>query len=97
MRLRFVDSLLACLPIERPAQSLLDPLTAPELEVLRLIADDLTNQQIAERLVTAVSTVKKHINHIFSKLQALDRTQAIDRARELGLSVGLPPISPLRR
>ena len=81
----FIDSLLASLPITRPTQSLLDPLTERELEVLRLIADDLTNQQIAERLVTAVSTVKKHINHIFSKLQARDRTQAVVRARELSL------------
>jgi len=52
---------------------------------LRLIADDLTNQEIADRLVIAVSTVKKHINRIFSKLAARDRTHAVLRARELGL------------
>jgi LuxR family maltose regulon positive regulatory protein len=81
----FVDSLLAGRPKPVISPPLLDPLTERELEVLRLIADDLTNQQIAERLVTAVSTVKKHINRIFSKLQARDRTQAVDRARVLGL------------
>jgi ATP/maltotriose-dependent transcriptional regulator MalT len=81
----FVDSLLAGLPKLKAQSPLVDPLTERELEVLRLIADDLTNQEIAERLVTAVSTVKKHINHIFNKLQARDRTQAIERARELGL------------
>ena len=53
--------------------------------MLRLVADGLTNPQIAGRLVTAPSTVKKHINHIFGKLQARDRTQAVERARQLGL------------
>jgi LuxR family maltose regulon positive regulatory protein len=81
----FVDSVLALLPKDEHSAQLLNPLTERELEVLRLIADDLTNQQIAIRLVTAVSTVKKHINRIFSKLQARDRTQAVNSARELGL------------
>jgi len=82
----FVDELLARIPRGKPAQPLLvDPLTERELEVLRLIADDLTNQEIADRLVIAVSTVKKHINRIFSKLAARDRTHAVLRARELGL------------
>lgn len=81
----FVDSLLTSQPKMELPTPIVDPLTKRELEVLRLIADDLTNQEIAERLVTAVSTVKKHINHIFNKLQARDRTQAVERARELDL------------
>ena len=60
-------------------------LTERELEVLGLIAHGLTNARIAAQMVVTENTVKKHINHIFSKLQARDRTQAVDRAQELGL------------
>ncbi len=81
----FVDALLAAIHKARPAQALLDPLTDREHEVLRLIADGLTNPDIAERLSITVSTTKKHINRIFSKLEAHDRTQAVLRARELHL------------
>ena len=81
----FVDSLLARLAKTRPGSQLIEPLTERELEVLRLMADGLTNQEIAARLVTAISTIKKHVNHIFGKLEAHDRTQAVLRARELGL------------
>ncbi len=62
-----------------------EPLSTRELEVLRLMAAGLSNGEIAGRLVVAVSTVKRHINHIFSKLGATSRTQAIVRARERGL------------
>jgi predicted ATPase/DNA-binding CsgD family transcriptional regulator len=60
-------------------------LTDRELEMIQLIAAGLTNQEIAQRLFIGVSTVKKHINHIFSKLGATSRTQAIVRAKELNL------------
>jgi len=62
-----------------------DPLTERELEVLRLIADGLSNYEIAVRLFLGVSTVKTHINRIFSKLCAKNRTQAVAGARQLGL------------
>ena len=66
-------------------QSLPEPLTGRELEVLELIASGHSNRQIADQLVVGVSTVKKHITHIFGKLGIGSRTQAIHRARELNL------------
>jgi LuxR family maltose regulon positive regulatory protein len=65
--------------------TLLEPLSERELEVLHLIADGLSNQGIADRLLIATSTVKSHVNHILGKLNAKSRTQAAARARELGL------------
>lgn len=55
------------------------------MEVLRLIASGLSNQQIAKELVIAVSTVKTHINHIYGKLGVRSRTQAIAKGRASGL------------
>jgi len=72
-------------PPKAARQPVSEPFTARELEVLRLIADGLSNPEIAERLVVGVSTVKKHVNHIFSKLDAKSRAQAIIRARALDL------------
>jgi len=65
--------------------TLVEPLSQRELEVLQLIGDGLTNQEIARRLTVAMSTVKKHINSIFGKLSVTHRTQAVARARELHL------------
>lgn len=62
-----------------------DPPTERELEVLRLIAEGLSNYDIAVRLFLGVSTVKTHVNRIFSKLCVKNRTQAVARARELRL------------
>ncbi len=70
------------LPIVR---SLSDPLTEREAEVLSLIAEGLSNYDIAVRLFLGVSTVKTHVNRIFSKLCVKNRTQAVARARELHL------------
>ena len=66
-------------------QPLIDPLSDRELEVLRLIAQGLSNQEITQKLVVALSTVKGHNLRIFAKLQAKSRTEAVARARELGL------------
>jgi len=55
------------------------------LEVLRLIAQGLSNREISERLFLALSTVKGHNRVIFDKLQVQRRTEAVARARELGL------------
>ncbi|HWQ82912.1 MAG TPA: LuxR C-terminal-related transcriptional regulator, partial [Anaerolineales bacterium] len=62
-----------------------ESLSERELDVLRLIAQGYTNQEIAKQLVITVGTVKSHINHIFGKLDAHNRTEAVARARGLGL------------
>jgi len=66
-------------------QPLLEPLSQRELEVLHLIAQGLSNQEISERLFLALDTVKGHNRKIFGKLQVERRTEAVARARELGL------------
>jgi LuxR family maltose regulon positive regulatory protein len=66
-------------------QNLPEPLTARELEVLRLLAAGASNNTIAETLVISLGTVKKHVNNLFGKLQVQNRTQAVVRARELQL------------
>ena len=60
-------------------------LSARELEVLSVLAEGHTNQQVADRLHVSLATVKTHLNHIYDKLGARKRTRAIARARELGL------------
>jgi LuxR family maltose regulon positive regulatory protein len=65
--------------------TLAEPLSPRELEVLGLLAAGKSNQQIADELVVVPDTVKKHVGHILSKLSAANRTQAVARARALGL------------
>jgi LuxR family maltose regulon positive regulatory protein len=67
------------------ASLLADPLSDRELEVLRLLASALSNQEIADRLFVSVATVKTHAHHIYEKLGVLDRQHAALRAGELGL------------
>jgi predicted ATPase/DNA-binding CsgD family transcriptional regulator len=87
---------VACLLVEHgqrapmtPAQTanrlLMEPLSERELDVLRLIAAGLSNHAIADHLVISVTTVKKHVNHIFGKLRVESRTQAIAHAQALNL------------
>lgn len=72
--------------IKDPQQStLIEPLSRRELEVLGLLAEGSTNQEIAEKLVIAVTTAKKHVSNILGKLGVTNRTQAVTRARELKL------------
>ena len=64
---------------------LVEPLTPRELEILHLIAAGDSNRMIAEKLVITVSAVKKHTSNIFGKLNVNSRTQAVARARQIGL------------
>jgi len=64
---------------------LVQPLSERELEVLGLLAAGRSNREIAEELVVALDTVKKHVSHVLDKLGAANRTQAVAHARELGL------------
>jgi len=90
---RLVDAFeQAGLPIRPPVgrggvvvAGLVEPLTARELEVLQLLAAGAPNRTIAEQLVVTQETVKKHLSHLFDKLGAANRTQAVARARQLGL------------
>jgi LuxR family transcriptional regulator, maltose regulon positive regulatory protein len=64
---------------------LIEQLTARELEILALLAAGTSNPRIAGELVVTLDTVKKHVGHILRKLGAANRTEAVARARQLGL------------
>ncbi len=66
-------------------QLLIEPLTSRELEVLKLIEAGCSNQEISEQLVISITTVKRHISNIYTKLGAKNRTQAVAIGRELNL------------
>ena len=68
-----------------PPELLNEPLTAREMEVMKLIEAGCSNQEIAERLVISFTTVKRHISNIYTKLDAKSRTQAIAIGKELKL------------
>lgn len=69
----------------RGATSLIETPTERELEVLRLVAQGMSDRQVAERLVVTTGTVKRHLNNLYGKLGVHSRTQALARAQELGL------------
>ena len=66
-----------------PLPSPFEPLSEREREVLQLVAEGLSNQQIAQHLVLSLYTVKLHVKHVLAKLDATNRTQAVARARAL--------------
>ena len=70
-------------PPRRPG--IVEPLTGRELEVLEMLAAGRSNQAIAGQLFVSLDTVKKHVGHVLGKLGAANRTEAVARARQLGL------------
>ncbi|MEJ2560484.1 MAG: LuxR C-terminal-related transcriptional regulator, partial [Anaerolineae bacterium] len=92
----YVRRLLAAFPVTGPAQTdssktqapesgLIEPLSERELEVLQLIAEGLTNPEIASRLFLSLHTIKVHTRNIYGKLGVHNRTEAVTRARALGV------------
>jgi LuxR family maltose regulon positive regulatory protein len=72
-------------PFLQPTGELVEPLTEREIEVLALVAEGLTNRQIASRLFLSLNTVKTHTGNIYGKLGVNRRTQAVAKARALGI------------
>jgi LuxR family maltose regulon positive regulatory protein len=87
----FAGRLLAAFPDvlstkpKRPAPEMVEPLSSRELEVLGLIAEGLSNQEIAAKLFLSLNTVKVHCSHIYGKLGVKSRTQAVAKAETLGI------------
>ena len=82
----YIGKLLAAFEVpEDPAQPLIEPLSERELEILQLIADGLSNREIAQQIHLSLPTVKWHASNIYGKLAVRSRTQAVTKARVLGI------------
>lgn len=89
----YVDKLLVFLQLETPSQpapavsvpDLIEPLSGREIEVLKLLAEGRSDKEIAQALVIAPETVHKHLKNIYGKLDVHRRTEAVARARDLGI------------
>jgi len=92
----YIQRLLKAFPVEEPEKAgspqphgpdseLIEPLSERELEVLQLITEGISNQEISSRLYLSVNTIKSHTRNIYGKLGVNNRTQAAARARALGI------------
>jgi LuxR family maltose regulon positive regulatory protein len=84
----FARQLLGRFPSSRPAEipiGLVEPLSEREIEVLKLVAAGLSNQEIAVRLYLSLRTIKFHTGNIYGKLGVKSRIEAVSKARSLGL------------
>ncbi len=88
-RPEYVGQLLAAFPTVAPPApkrvEMVEPLSERELEVLRLIAEGLSNEEAAQRLVLSLPTIKWHASNIYGKLGVKSRTEAVARAKALGI------------
>jgi LuxR family transcriptional regulator, maltose regulon positive regulatory protein len=82
-------------PLPLQGKGLIEPLSEREQDVLMLMAAGLSNQEIAHKMVVMVSTVKTHLNNIYTKLGVHTRLQAVSRAHEIGLLKGLGYRAPV--
>ena len=96
----YVRRLLGAISSDEPTQAdttssqadqseLVEPLSERELEVLQLIAEGLTNREIASRLFLSLNTVKAHTRNIYGKLDSHNRMQAVTSARAFGILPGI--------
>jgi LuxR family transcriptional regulator, maltose regulon positive regulatory protein len=85
----YIETLLTAFPSSSssssPPSPLIEPLSGRELDVLRLMAEGLTYQEVADRLVVSVNTVRFHVKSLYGKLGVDKRIAAVERARTLGL------------
>ncbi len=90
MMARILEEFALSTPANSPSPSPLVGLTSREIEVMRELADGVTNQDIATRLYISENTVKNHIHNILEKLNLHNRREAIDLARKYGLAATPP-------
>jgi LuxR family maltose regulon positive regulatory protein len=77
-------------PVARPPERLPEPISQAEARVLRFLPTSLSAPEIARELYVSVNTVRTHMRHLYDKLGAHRRLEAIDRARALGLLAPVP-------
>jgi DNA-binding NarL/FixJ family response regulator len=94
---RLIAEFTRVAPATSHAARVLDDLSPRELEVLRLLADGLSNREIADSLIVGESTVKTHVGRILAKLNVRDRVQAVIAAYDAGLARPNPPPRERRR